>query len=95
MHLLFSTTTDFQSVPVHDLPAVTSYRTEPAMNTQDTTPGISLCCRDIGLDCSFEVVGETRPAILREFIRHAESSHNMPVLSAMILFRIKESMKQP
>jgi predicted small metal-binding protein len=93
MHQLASVMTNLQPVPVHFLPAASCFGYEPVSGVADKTPCVSLCCRDIGLDCSFEAIGETRPLTMREFIRHAETSHNMQVLSAEVLFKIKDSMK--
>lgn len=60
--------------------------------TGDAMPALSFCCRDIGLDCSFAIRGETRSEIFREIIRHAEYSHNMAVLPAEVMLRIRQSL---
>jgi predicted small metal-binding protein len=60
------------------------------MELQD--PCMSFCCRDIGLDCMYEVTGTTKSDIMREFISHAELSHGMPVLPAELLLRIQETL---
>lgn len=52
------------------------------------TPVMLFRCRDIGMDCSFEARGSTRHGLMREFIEHAESTHNMRVLSAEIIFKV-------
>jgi len=56
------------------------------------SPVLSFRCRDIGWDCSFESTGTTKHKILRQFIEHAESSHNMHVLSAELLFKIQDAI---
>jgi predicted small metal-binding protein len=94
MQLLSSSMTNFQPVPVPSLPAASHFGYDPVADVMEKTPCVSLCCRDIGLDCSFEATGETPHLTLREFIRHAQSSHNMAVLSAEMLLIIKESMKK-
>jgi predicted small metal-binding protein len=93
MQLLASSMTNVQPVRVHYLPAASHFGYDPVADVMEKTPCVSLCCRDIGLDCSFEATGETRPLTMREFIRHAEASHNMQVLSAEVLFKIKDSLK--
>lgn len=55
-------------------------------------PVMSLRCRDIGMECSFEAHGSTRHGLMREFIEHAESTHNMPVLSAEIIFKVHNAI---
>jgi predicted small metal-binding protein len=57
-------------------------------------PCVSFCCQDIGLDCVFEATETTEHLLLRKFIEHAELSHNMPVLSADVLFRIKNAIRK-
>jgi predicted small metal-binding protein len=58
------------------------------------TPAVSFCCRDIGMDCSFESTGSTETVVLKKFILHAESSHNLDVLPAELLFKIKGAIKK-
>ena len=60
----------------------------------DKPPVLSFRCRDIGMDCPFEVTGTTKNKIYREFIGHAESSHNVTVMSADLLFKINEAIKK-
>jgi len=55
---------------------------------------VSLTCRDLGMDCSYEMRGTTDSEIIRKFIEHAESAHNMPVLTADVLFKVKKVLKK-
>jgi predicted small metal-binding protein len=57
-------------------------------------PVMSFCCRDIGMDCSFKSTGSTEPGLLRAFIHHAESSHELAVLPADLLLKIKGAIKR-
>jgi predicted small metal-binding protein len=50
-------------------------------------------CRDLGMDCSFETTGTTDKEIIKKFIDHAESTHNMPVLTADVIFKVKKAIK--
>jgi predicted small metal-binding protein len=94
MHMPALPMTNFQPVPERSLPAASCLNFyDRVPEARKNNPAVSLCCRDIGLDCSFEATGETRPLTMREFIRHAEASHNMQVLSAEVLFKIKDSLK--
>jgi predicted small metal-binding protein len=54
----------------------------------------SIICRDIGFDCSFEVTGATERDTVRRFIEHTESAHNIPVLNANAMYRIKKRLKK-
>jgi predicted small metal-binding protein len=67
---------------------------EIATGLIQNTPVVSFCCRDIGMDCSFESTGSTESGVLKEFILHAELSHDLDVLPAELLFKIKGSIKK-
>jgi len=54
---------------------------------------LSCRCCDLGLDCEFEITGKTENEILRKFIDHAESVHNIPVLSSEILLKIERAIR--
>jgi len=51
-------------------------------------------CRDIGMDCSFEMKGTTYTEIMKKFVDHAESAHNMSVLTADVIFKVKKAIKK-
>jgi predicted small metal-binding protein len=55
---------------------------------------VSFTCRDLGMDCSFETTGTTNNEIMKKFIDHAESAHNMPVLTADVLLKVKKAIKK-
>ncbi len=55
---------------------------------------VSITCRDLGMDCSFETTGTTDSEILKKFIEHAKSAHNMPVLSAEVMLKVKKAIKK-
>jgi predicted small metal-binding protein len=54
---------------------------------------VSLTCRELGMDCSFEMTGTTNSEIMKRFIDHAQSAHNLPVLTADVLFKVKKAIK--
>ena len=54
----------------------------------------SFTCRDIGIRCTFETTGTTDGEIIKKFIDHAESVHNMPVLTAEVIFKVKKAIKK-
>jgi predicted small metal-binding protein len=55
---------------------------------------VSFTCRDLGMDCSFETTGTTNSEIMKKFIDHAQSAHNMPVLTADVIFKVKKALKK-
>jgi Predicted small metal-binding protein len=55
---------------------------------------VAFSCRDLGMDCSFETTGTTESEIMKKFIDHAQSAHNMPVLTADVIFKVKTAIKK-
>ena len=56
--------------------------------------GLSLCCKDIGMDCSCEINGSTSRELMKKFIDHAETTHNLRVLTADIIFKVQNAIKK-
>lgn len=56
--------------------------------------GMSFCCRSIGMKCSFEADGATTQELMKKFIDHAETSHNMQVLTADVIFQVQKAIKK-
>lgn len=55
---------------------------------------VEFTCRDIGMDCSFAITGSTDSEIMKKFIDHAESAHNISVLTADVIFKVKKAIKK-
>ena len=55
---------------------------------------VSFTCRDLGIDCSFETAGTTNSEIMKKCRDHFASAHNMHVLTAEVIFRIKKVIKK-
>jgi len=51
-------------------------------------------CKDLGIDCSFEATGTTDNEVMRKFIVHAESAHNMDLLTADVIYRVQKAIKK-
>ena len=51
-------------------------------------------CKDLGIDCSFEATGTTDNEVMRKFIDHAESAHNMNLLTADVIYRVQKAIKK-
>jgi predicted small metal-binding protein len=70
------------------------YLFENTTGEMQQTPAMSFRCRDIGMDCSFETTGTAEQKILKKYIDHAESTHNLSVLSADVILKIKSAIKK-
>jgi predicted small metal-binding protein len=46
------------------------------------------------MDCSFETIETTDREIIKKFIDHAESTHNMPYLTADVILKVKKAIKK-
>jgi len=58
-------------------------------------PPVSFCiCKDLGIDCSYVTTGTTRNEVMRKFIEHAGSVHNMDVLTADIIYRVQKAIQK-
>jgi predicted small metal-binding protein len=55
---------------------------------------MSLNCRDLGLDHSYEVTGADVREVMRNFILYAETELKMPVLTADTIYRVRQSIKR-
>jgi predicted small metal-binding protein len=55
---------------------------------------MSINCRDLGIDRSFEMTGTNEQEIMRKFIIYAENELKMPVLSGDTIFRVQMAIKK-
>jgi len=51
------------------------------------------CCKDCGLDCSFQATGMNEQEIARTIIQHMDSAHSMKVIPADFMIKIKYAIK--
>jgi len=51
-------------------------------------------CKDLGMDCSFEATGTTDNEVMRKFIDHAGSAHDMDLLTADVLYKVHQAIKK-
>ena len=51
-------------------------------------------CKELGIDCSFEARGTTTNEVMRKFIDHAGSAHNMELLTADVIYRIQKAIRK-
>ncbi len=68
--------------------------TEGKTGKMQNVPCMAFSCRDIGIDCSYEITGTTEHKLMRKFIDHAESVHNMSVLSPELILRFKNAIRK-
>jgi predicted small metal-binding protein len=50
------------------------------------------CCRDCGLDCSFQVSGMNEVQVAQKILRHLHTDHGIEVISADVMMKIKHSI---
>jgi len=55
--------------------------------------GKVLKCRDVGVDCGFEVRGETEEEILAKAAEHAQSCHAGVEMTSEVQAKIKAAIK--
>jgi predicted small metal-binding protein len=55
---------------------------------------MSLNCRDLGFNHSYELTGTNEQEIMRKFIKYAENELKMPVLSCDTIFRMQRAIKK-
>jgi len=51
------------------------------------------CCKDCGLNCSFQATGVNEREIARKIIQHLDSAHGMKVIPADFMIKIKYAIK--
>ena len=54
---------------------------------------IGFCCKDCGLDCSFQVTGMSDGQVTQKIIHHMHVDHGMNVIPADFMIKIKHSIK--
>jgi predicted small metal-binding protein len=55
---------------------------------------MSLNCRDLGIERSFELTGTNEQEIMRKFIVYAEDELKMPVLSGDTILRVHRAIRK-
>jgi predicted small metal-binding protein len=55
---------------------------------------MSLTCKDVGIECTYELNGSDEREIMKQFIDHAESEHKMSVLSADVIYRVQKAIRK-
>ena len=50
-------------------------------------------CRDIGVDCDFEVRGETVEELLENCEEHARTAHGMDEIPAELVAKVKAAIR--
>jgi predicted small metal-binding protein len=51
-------------------------------------------CRDIGVDCDFEVRGETVQELLENCEEHARTAHGMDEIPAELVEKVKAAIRE-
>ena len=53
-----------------------------------------LRCKDVGMDCDYEVRGENETEILAKAAEHAKTKHNLTDIPPEVLTKVKASIKE-
>ncbi len=51
-----------------------------------------LRCRDVGMDCTFEVHAETEEEILKEAVKHAQAVHSMKEIPKEVAEKVRAAI---
>ena len=60
----------------------------------NSRPAAFCVCKGLGMECSFEVTGATDNEVMRNFIEHAGSAHNIDLLTADVIYRVPANDKK-
>jgi predicted small metal-binding protein len=55
---------------------------------------LSLNCKDLGMEYSYEMTGTNEREVMRKFIEYAETELKMPVLTADTIYRVQMAIKK-
>jgi predicted small metal-binding protein len=51
-----------------------------------------LRCRDVGMDCNFEVRAETEEEILKKAVQHAQTVHKMKEIPKEVVEKVRAAI---
>jgi len=51
-----------------------------------------LRCKDVGMDCKFEVHGETEEELLKKAVEHAQTVHNMKEIPKEVVEKVRAAI---
>lgn len=51
-----------------------------------------LRCRDVGMDCDFEVRVDTEEEILQKAAEHAQTAHGMPEIPEEVMAKVRAAI---
>jgi len=52
-----------------------------------------LKCRDVGMDCNFEVRAKTEEEILKKAAEHAKTVHNMKEITKEVVEKVRAAIR--
>ena len=53
---------------------------------------LEFCCKDCGMDCSFQATGMSKGQVAQKIIHHMHTDHGIEVISADVMMKIKHSI---
>jgi predicted small metal-binding protein len=54
----------------------------------------SIKCKDIGMNCAFEVVDENRDEMMQVLLLHAEKTHHMKIIPPDVMHKIQKAIRE-
>ncbi len=54
----------------------------------------SFKCRDIGMNCNFEVTAKTEDELMKKIAEHAGKAHNMKPIPPDVMAKVKKAIKK-
>jgi len=53
---------------------------------------LEYCCKNCGMDCSFQAAGMSEGQVAQKIIHHMHADHGIEVISADVMMKIKHSI---
>ena len=53
----------------------------------------SIKCKDVGLDCDFEVAADTEDELMKKIAEHAAEVHDMKTIPPEVIEKVKAAIK--
>ena len=54
----------------------------------------SIKCKDVGLDCDFEVAADTEDELMKKIAEHAAEVHDMKTIPPEVIEKVKRAIEE-
>lgn len=55
---------------------------------------VSIKCKDVGINCGFEVSAKTEAELMKKIAEHASKEHNMKTIPPDVMEKVKKAIKK-